>query len=413
MSKMINTSNTKVPKMEKKTKEPMKTKTLNKNGVIVEEEEEYMGGTITQPFSPSDITLTNPPMNLGDLIEMIQAGWINFGTDYQRSENLWSERQQSRFIESVLLGLRLPAFYFEEVVPKRRWNIIDGLQRCCSIRNFCVDGTLSLSCLEFLAEEFDGKKYEDFDFATKRDVRMLPITVNVLGKGVPDMVKYVLFKRLNTGGISLYPQEIRNAVYSGPAIDVIKVMAKSKEFCSVTLNTIETKRRTDMDFASRFAAFYVLGWENYEPDLERFINTAMEFLNAKSTQDERDKLLLDFRKAMSMSKTLFGKRAFRKMTSLKEKRRPINKAYFEAISVTLAKLDEKDRQTVLENNVLLEQNMMTAMRDSKTYWNSFSGGTGDPISVRLRFSWMEKIIKCTIENKKIKIYDNKIVPEEL
>lgn len=384
-----------------------------KSDIIVEEEEEYMGGTITQPFSPSDITLTNPPMNLGDLIEMIQAGWINFGTDYQRSENLWSDKQQSRFIESILLGLRLPAFYFEEVVPKRRWNIIDGLQRCCSIRNFCVDGTLTLSCLEFLAEEFDGKKYEEFDFATKRDVRMLPITVNVLGKGVPDMVKYVLFKRLNTGGISLKPQEIRNAVFIGPAIDIIKEMAKSKEFCSATLNTIETNRKTDMDFASRFAAFYVLGWENYEPDLERFINEAMAYLKSKSTKEERDKLLEDFKKAMSMSKTLFGKRAFRKMTSTKASRPPINKAYFEAISVTLAKLEEKDRIRLLENNVLLEQNMMTAMRDSKTYWNSFSGGTGDPVSVKLRFSWMEMITKYTIENKKIKIYDNKIASEEL
>lgn len=379
---------------------------------VVEEEEEYLGKTITQPFSPSDITLSNPPMNLGDLIEMIQAGWINFGTNYQRSENLWTERQQSRFIESVLLGLRLPAFYFEEV-EKRQWNIIDGLQRCCAIRNFCVDNTLSLSDLEFLAKEFDGKKYKDFDFATKRDVKMLPITVNLLSKGVPDMVKYVLFKRLNTGGVSLTPQEIRNAVFIGVAIDIIKEMAESKEFLEATLSSIETKRGTDMDFASRFAAFYILGWEKYEPDLDRFINEAMEYLKTKSTKEYRNTMLYDFRRAMSVSKTLFGKRAFRKMSSIKSNRAKINKAYFEAISVTLAKLDENSRQEILESNSLLEQNMMTAMRGSKTYRDSFSGGTGAPSSVKLRFSWMEKIVEYTLKNKKISINDNKITSEEL
>lgn len=382
-----------------------------KSVVDVEEEEEYLGKTITQPFSPSDIRLTTPPMNLGDLIEMIQAGWINFGTNYQRAENLWTDRQQSRFIESILLGLRLPAFYFEEV-SKRQWNIIDGLQRCCSIRNFCVDNTLVLSDLEFLAKDFEGKTYNDFDFATKRDVKMLPITVNLLSKGVPDMVKYVLFKRLNTGGVSLTPQEIRNAVFIGDAIDIIKEMAECKEFCEATLDSIETKRGTDMDFASRFAAFYILGWEKYEPDLDRFINEAMEYLKVKSTIEYRKTMLYDFRRAMSMSKTLFGKRAFRKMTSIKSNRAKINKAYFEAISVTLAKLDENRRQMILENNSLLEQNMMTAMRDSKTYRDSFSGGTGAPSSVKLRFSWMKQIVEYTLKNIKIKIYDNKITPEE-
>lgn len=376
----------------------------------VEEELEYDGEIITQPFSPSDISLSTPPMNLGDLIDMINAGWINFGTDYQRSENLWPPKQQSRLIESILLGLRLPAFYFEEV-SKRSWNIIDGLQRCCAIRNFCVKETLSLSDLEFLAEHFNGKKYSEFDFPTKRDIRMLPITVNLLAQGVPDMVKYILFKRLNTGGIPLTPQEIRNAVFSGIAIDTIYAMSISKEFCDATLSSIETTRKTDMDFISRFAAFYILGWEAYRPDLDRFINEAMEYLKNKSDESYRDKMQYNFKRAMKISQTLFGKRAFRKMTSEKDRRGPLNKAYFEVISVTFAKLSEDERMSILEKNSLLEQNMMTAMRQSKTYFNSFSGGTGDPSSVRTRFSWMEKIVYFTLNNKKIKIYDNKIEAE--
>lgn len=396
---------------------------MSENDYIEElrEEEEKFGERedisshekITNPFSPSDISLTSPPMNLGDLIDMINEGWINFGTEYQREENLWSDAQQSRLIESVLLGLRLPAFYFEEV-NKRQWNIIDGLQRCCAIRNFCVDETLTLSDLEFLDKEFNGKTYSQFDFPTKRDVRMLPITVNILSKGVPDMVKYILFKRLNTGGIPLTNQEIRNAVYSGPAIETIKRMAKCEEFKTATENKIEVLRKTDMDFASRFAAFYVQGWENYKPDLEAFINRAMEIIRDEWSDDQREKMIKDFRYSMSLSYRLFRDRAFRRMKSKNSRRTPLNKAYFEVIGVLLSKLSSKDQQYLLEKKGLLEDNMMTAMRSNQTYWNSFSGGTGDRNAVRLRFSYMEQIIQMTLNNKTIMITDDKeIAPKEL
>lgn len=385
---------------------------INKQDQFGEEEDISSHETITNPFSPSDISLSNPPMNLGDLIDMIKEGWINFGTEYQREENLWSETQQSRLIESVLLGLRLPAFYFEEV-NKRQWNIIDGLQRCCALRNFCVDNTLTLSDLEFLSNEFNGKRYKDFDFPTKRDVRMLPITVNILAKGVPDMVKYVLFKRLNTGGIPLTNQEIRNAIFSGPPIETIKRMAKSREFLKATEKKVETKRKTDMDFASRFAAFYVLGWENYKPDLERFINEAMETLRDKWDETQRSTMENDFKESMKLAYDLFGNWAFRRRREKNARRTPLNKAYFEVIGVMLAKLDSDERRQLLRSKNLLVTNMITAMKGNQTYWNSFSGGTGDRNAVRLRFSYMEQIIQMTLNNKTIMITDDKeIAPKE-
>ena len=386
---------------------------INKQDQFGEEEDISSHETITNPFSPSDISLSNPPMNLGDLIDMIQEGWINFGTEYQREENLWSDTQQSRLIESVLLGLRLPAFYFEEV-NKRQWNIIDGLQRCCALRNFCVDNTLTLSDLEFLSNEFNGKRYKDFDFPTKRDVRMLTITVNILAKGVPDMVKYVLFKRLNTGGIPLTNQEIRNAIFSGPAIETIKRMAKSREFLKATEKKVETKRKTDMDFASRFAAFYILGWENYKPDLERFINEAMETLRDKWDETQRSTMENDFKESMKLAYDLFGNWAFRRRREKNARRTPLNKAYFEVIGVMLAKLDSDERRQLLRSKNLLVTNMIIAMKGNQTYWNSFSGGTGDRNAVRLRFSYMEQIIQMTLNNKTIMITDDKeIAPKEL
>jgi len=373
--------------------------------VDVEEEDTSSGETISQPFSPSDISLSNPPMNLGDLIDMMDAGWIAYDPDYQRNQDLWSSKMQSRLIESVLLGLRLPAFYFEEL-SKNKWTIIDGLQRCCAIRNFCVNGTLTLSELEFLGDQFNGKKFQEFDFATRRSIRMLPITVNLLAQGVPPAVKYVLFKRLNTGGLPLTDQEVRNAVYSGPVIKVIADMAKSDKFRQATQGRIESKRKTDMDFVSRFVAFYYLGWRNYNPNLDMFINSALNKLNEEHNQTVYNRISDDFNTSMSLAIQIFGNRAFRKQQSIDERRRPMNKAYFEVLSVVLAQLDKKEQFALVDRPELLNLNLCTAMKDSMSYRNSFSGGTGSISSVNIRYSWVEKIVKATLEDKLIAINDD-------
>ena len=364
----------------------------------IEREDTSSGMVITQPFSPNDINLSNPPMNLGDLIDRIQYGWIDFHAEYQRKEDLWSPGKQSRLIESALLGLRLPAFYFEEVTRKQ-WKIIDGLQRCCAIRNFCVRESLTLCELEFL--NFNGKKFSELPFDLQRDIRMLPITVNLLNSGVPDKVKYVLFKRLNTGGMELKPQEIRNAVFQGKAIELVKDLASNAAFLEATGHKIPDKRMQDQDFVTRFMAFYLLGYEHYEPDLDNFMNTCLERINhGQIPQEDIDRMKEDFTRGMELAHELFGDDAFRKRESARDATRPINKAYFEVIAVTLAKLGERDRRRLLACKDTFKANLMEEMRTNRSYNNSFSGGTGKPENVRKRFARFAEILQQSIDNPK-------------
>ena len=376
------------------------------------ESEDTSSELITTPFSPNDIKLSSPPMNLGDLIDMIQHNWINFGTEYQREANLWDNRKQSRLIESILLGLRLPAFYFEEV-STRKWNIIDGLQRCSAINNFCVDKTLTLSDLEFLGDNFNNKNYTELPFETVRDIRMLPITVNLLSAGVPDNVKYILFKRLNTGGVELTSQEIRNAMFQGVAIDTVKRMALNVDFLIATEKRIPTKRKQDQDFVSRFIAFYILNYKNYKPDLERFINEGMETLRDKMNSEEIAKMEADFTKAMQLAVIIFSNDAFRKRDDAQGGRKPLNKAYFEVISTTFATLSDTDTTKLIEQKELFKSNLITIM-NNKSYSGSMSGGTGMKNSVTKRFGWFRDVLKRSIDGVKIKVTDdNKIENYEL
>lgn len=362
---------------------------------ICRDEDCQAGNAITKPFSPSDIKISNPPMNMGDLIDMIQYGWVDFEADYQREDNLWDSGKQSRLIESALLGLRLPAFYFEEV-SKKKWRIIDGLQRCSSIRNFCVDKTLTLQDLEFL--DFNGVGFDSFDFELRRDLRMLPITVNVLQPGVPDEVKYILFKRLNTGGVNLMPQEIRNSMFRGRAIDMVKRLAACDEFRRATEYKIPSKRKQDQDFVSRFMSFYLIGYKFYLPDLEGFINSAMTAVNNGGYSKETlERMYDDFVVAMRMARNIFGGDAFRKISD--HKRGPINKALFEVVSVTFARLSPEQRAR-LETDCAssLSETLKAEFDSNPRFTYALSTTTGRADNVKIRFHTFENMVKKLLDN---------------
>ena len=216
---------------------------------IIDNEDTSSGKvTITHPFNPNEIEIETPPYTVGYLIDRIEHDEINMNTDFQREGNLWSPDKQSRLIESILLGLPLPAFYFDTTNPQ--WDIVDGLQRCCSIENFCVKKTLKLTGLEFLGEK-DGKTYlegagfDDLDRTLQRSIITRPITVNLIKKAHRN-IRFILFKRLNTGGLELTPQEIRNAVYQGKAADTIKHLAQLEDFKRATDWKVPFNRMQDL-----------------------------------------------------------------------------------------------------------------------------------------------------------------------
>lgn len=380
--------------------------TIQDEEIEMEDTSSEQDEIITHPFNPNDIEIETPPFTVGYLIDRMEHGEINMNTDFQREGNLWTEEQQSRLIESILLGLPLPAFYFD--TANKQWDIIDGLQRCCAIENFCVKKTLRLRGLEFLAEK-DGKQYleglgfDDLDRELQRSIITRPITINLIKKA-PRSIRFILFKRLNTGGLELKPQEIRNAVYQGYAADTIKNMAKLQEFIQATGKRIPTKRMEDRDFVSRFVAFYLIDYSEYQPGLDDFINSSMELLEKKENQlIERD-----FKESLNLAYKIFREDAFRKRTDSREKRRPINKAYFEVITVLFAKLSDQNKIELLNHKDLFKENLMTLMANDR-YSNSLSRGTGTKDSVNIRFSWFEQVLFKSINGIKIRISnDNKI-----
>lgn len=341
--------------------------------------------SITEPFNPNSIKISTPPYSIGFLVDRLENDEINMNTDFQRSGDLWKDGQQSRLIESLLLGLPLPAFYFD--TSDNCWGIIDGLQRCCSIYNFCVSKTLKLKELDYL-KELEGKGFDDLERTLRRSILTRPITVNLLEKGSPRQVRYILFKRLNTGGLELKPQEIRNAIFQGKIASFIKRLAQTDEFVEATDNRIPTRRMQDFDFVSRFLAFYLTDYQRYEPDLDTFIIKSLEQLE-EASQECLDEIELNFKKALNLAGSIFEKDAFRKRYIVDAPRNPVNKAYFEVITVTFSQLDNKSRGYLLDHAQLLKDRLLEKMQDLGRY---LSQATGTVDSVTNRYSIFNDIV---------------------
>ena len=349
---------------------------------------------ITYPFNPNEVEIEIPPFSIDFLADKIEYDEINMNTDFQRAGNLWTQEQQSRLIESILLGLPLPAFYFD--ATNKQWDIIDGLQRCCAIENFCVKKTLKLKGLEFFGQKdgntfLEGCGFDDLDRTLQRSILTRPITVNCV-KRAPRSIRYILFKRLNTGGLKLTAQEIRNAVYQGNAIDTVKRFAELPEFGEATGGKIPTKRMQDRDFVSRFIAFYLTDYSKYQPSLDDFINRAMDLLEKKEPRLIEE----DFKKALKLARLIFGDDAFRKRTDHSAPRSPINKAYFEVITVCFAKLSGDKEEHLLKNEAHFRKMLLELMQD-KGYNNALSRSTGSKESVKIRFSQFEQVLNECLE----------------
>lgn len=346
---------------------------------------------ITKPFNPNEIDVDISTVNLGSLIDQLENDEIDLQPDFQRVTDVWDNVKKSRLIESILLGLPLPSFYFSEDPVSQKLSIIDGLQRICAIRDFVLEkeNPLKLEGLQFL-KNFDGFTFSQLARPEVKRIKSLKITMNTLRKGTPLDVKYIIFQRVNTAGVPLTPQEMRHALNQGPAAIFIKELADMESFKKATNYSVESKRMQDRDFVNRFIAFYI-GYQDYMGDLDMFLNDKMGELN-KMTSEQRDDIRVSFDKAMKCCYEIFKNDAFRKKYSVTDKRKPISKSVYDTLSVNIAWLSDEEQLMLLKNAEAFKTGMIRLFNDERFNF-SISTGTGQKYNVDLRFMMVKSLIK--------------------
>lgn len=355
----------------------------------IEDSDETIDDSISiKPYDPSNIDISLKSLSLSLIVDRLNADEIDLIPDFQRKSGLWSEQQKSQLIESLILRIPLPAFYFDGSYNDK-WVVIDGLQRLTAIKEFFVDKTLRLSGLEFV-KDLTNTTFDDLPRVYTRRMLETQIISYIINPGAPVNLKYNIFKRINTGGLRLEPQEIRHALYQGFATKYLKKLADLEIFKKATGFSVKTDRMLDREFVLRFIAFYELHENNYKGSIELFLNDAMEYLNKEYNEYTAEKFELKFEKVLKLNIDIFDKFAFRKMPDI-IKRRPISKALFETWTTSLARLsDEEMSMLLLKKDKLINKYMLMHQND-KDFVDSLS--SAKVYSIKKRFNDIQKLIK--------------------
>lgn len=351
-----------------------------------------------QVYDPNDIKIDQLNVNLGYLLEKIEHDEIDLNPDFQREGNLWDKKKQSQLIESILLGLPLPSFYLSIDAKTKKWQIVDGLQRLNTLSAFWNE-KLTLKGLEVLFN-YEGKKKEDLTRADLRKIIAFKVDIYVIDSSTPQNTKFLIFKRINTGGLTLNQQEIRHALNQGIPYEFLNELAELESFKVATGYKIKSKRQKDRNFVNRFVSFYLLGYEeNYQGDMNSFLTAGMKHLDEISG-NERAQLKEAFDQSMKTCYKIFGQDCFRKRYNDKDKRSPISKTLFDSIGVNIALLENEQRKILVQKEAQFKELLKKLMSDKK-FHKSITSGTATKSKVAQRFNDIKNLIQTLIPKNQL------------
>ena len=392
------------------------------SGVEVEQEDPDL-----DPFDPNQIAINTKIVNVTDLMRRLEQQTIKLDPDFQRRE-VWDMERKCQLIESLLLKIPIPLFYVA-ADSSERWTVVDGLQRISAIRDYTLGkdyldyklkkgeqseskkipqkgAGFPLKGLSFCADELEGKRMIDLEHDEKlikyyNRIVETNFTFVIIDPSTPEEVKFNVFKRINTGGMQLTSQEIRNALYGGECSALLNELAEMRCFKNATGWSVKSLRMEDKELVLRFVAFLIRDYRRYNKSVnpDTWLGDTMMIYNAMPSLDNRDikKLVKEgnvaieditvmakdaivesFEKAMTRGQELFGSHAFRKSIP-GNRRAPINKSLFETWGVLLSRLSDDEFKKLCSNKQLLlneyadylyTNNFVIAIsRDSMNKWS--------------------------------------------
>lgn len=372
----------------------------SENGVEVENTDS-IASEISYPFDASKVDIRTRTMSLDLILKRLDHEEIDVNTGFQRKAGLWDDGKQSRLIESILIRFPLPAFYFDGSNDDM-WLVVDGLQRITALNRYVNKEEFGLTGLEFLTE-YTGKRFSQLPGFLKRRIEEFEITAYIIAAGTPADLKYNVFKRINTGGLTLSDQEIRNALNQGSTSYFIRELSLLPSFRLATDYSVSDDRMLDQEFVTRFLAFYMLDFDqDYTSNMDMYLNKVMSKLSEyKYDGNVKDENLLkvksNFDRGMQTARAIFGTYAFRKRYDRKSKRNPINKALFDSWSVTLSKLSFTEQTILIERKEILLDKFINLMNTNEDFENAISSSTGDKTRIKRRFTEISKIVQLTLD----------------
>ena len=320
-------------------------------------------------------------------------------SDFQR-DGVWGLQQKRELIESILMGLPLPIFYFNED-KNGRLIVIDGRQRLNAIFSF-LDNDFALDKLKIL-NEFNKKKFKDLDPVYQSKIEDYQIMAHVIQPMTPDRVKFDIFDRVNRAGTKLNKQEIRNALYQGQSTKLLNRLCKTETFNRATEDYfIKDTRMKNRYLLLRYIAFELyydgLLYKNnrmsnelyqYTGDIDELLGVTMEYLNVASEEEIR-RIEKNTLRALEQISFYLGENAFR-LIGINEKgeirRYPININIFETLMYAMTLLPYKDASIASQVKTKVD-----ALKEDARFRDSLNNHRDSEIKVNDRYRMIKQLV---------------------
>jgi len=309
--------------------------------------------------------------------DLKKKGYMELRSLDQRKPG-WDEIKQSRLIESFLVNIPVPPIILYET-SYNSYQVLDGQNRIIAIREF-YNNNLTLTGLELLPE-INGRKYKELPSRIKAglDRRSLS-SIAIITESEPDQekalfLKQKIFERLNSGGVDLTPQEVRNCLYQGQFNSLLIELSRHPIFVNAwgipqdtcdfhkTENSLYDKME-DVELVLRFFALRHV--DNFSIDMKEFLDLYM-MKSLKFLDTDILELKAIFEQTIDVADRIYGINLFKAFdpTSQTWVNRP-DKAYYDAVMVGFSRhLDRADLLINCQEKVIASTKKLFDQEDSR------------------------------------------------
>ena len=331
--------------------------------------------------------------NLNTLSDLVTSEQIDLSPRYQRRDR-WKSDRQSRLIESFFMNVPIPPIFLNED-DYGKYSVIDGKQRLTAIHEF-MRGRLRLKGLKVF-KELNDKTIDDLGPSLRAVIgTRANLRATIILRQSDKEVKFEVFRRLNTGGVTLNPQEIRNSTWPGPLNEMLLDLSEHPTFrrllgMSRPSTSMLFKEMRDVELVLRFFAFQN-DWATFTGGMAKRLDQFMAE-NQRAKKSELDRMRDSFIHTLDTVEAAFGGNAFRRYNpDTKTWRKPVLAALFDA--QMFAAMSWEPEQ-VAGHAKAIDRKYQSLFSD-QGFRQSIDAATNTPARFRTRIEIMRDLLENTL-----------------
>ncbi len=338
---------------------------------------------------------------------------------YQRRDR-WDAQKQSRLIESFLMNIPVPPLILYET-SYNSYQVMDGQQRITAIENF-YNNKLKLTGLE-IWPELEGRTYESLPAKIKDGINRRAIsTIVVITESLSDTeealsLKQLVFERLNTGGVSLSRQEIRNCIYSGKFNQLLLKLSENTIFAKawdIPIYNQEKlkengfyKKMEDVELILRFFALRDI--DQYTGNLSKYLDNYMMKKSLNFSDENIQEFEQVFNQTIELVSSIYQDQLFKPFDSkTKTHKSKAYKVYYDAVMISFSNHLSDYQELITRKSAIIDETISLFTQDSQGITHqgknfkkglfTGEGDTKDDFKARIQIfdSLIQRVLKQSI-----------------